>query len=147
MVRPLPHVDALALFAGDTGEIKPELRAQVDARIAEWREEGKAAVVPGVLFVDEVHMLDAECFAFLNRALEADLAPLVVMASNRGMARVRGTRTRAPGEGEGAESSLAECVHHSGTPSPPSLSFPFFSAFGHGNSFCPVPGSLEENTN
>jgi len=41
-------------------------------------------------------MLDIECFAFLNRALEGELAPLVVMASNRGMARVRGTATLAP---------------------------------------------------
>ena len=26
-----------------------------------------------VLFIDEVHMLDVECFAFLNRALESPL--------------------------------------------------------------------------
>jgi RuvB-like protein 2 len=86
----------LALFAGDTGEIKPELRAQIDAKVGEWREEGKAAVVPGVLFIDEVHMLDIECFAFLNRALEAEMAPLVVMASNRGMATIRGTTFKSP---------------------------------------------------
>lgn len=49
-----------------------------------------------VLFIDEVHMLDIECFSFLNRALENDLAPLVIMASNRGMARIRGTKFRSP---------------------------------------------------
>lgn len=38
----------LALFAGDTGEIKPELRNQIDTKVAEWREEGKAEIVPGV---------------------------------------------------------------------------------------------------
>ncbi|KJA28312.1 hypothetical protein HYPSUDRAFT_129234 [Hypholoma sublateritium FD-334 SS-4] len=86
----------LALFAGDTGEIKPELRNQINAKVAEWREEGKAEIVPGVLFIDEVHMLDIECFSFLNRALEGDLAPLVIMASNRGMARIRGTKFRSP---------------------------------------------------
>jgi RuvB-like protein 2 len=47
--------------------------------------------VPQVLFLDEVHMLDMECFSFLNRALESDVAPVVIMASNRGMARIRGT--------------------------------------------------------
>jgi len=41
-------------------------------------------------------MLDIECFSFLNRALESDLAPLVIMASNRGMARIRGTKFRSP---------------------------------------------------
>ena len=86
----------LALFAGDTGEIKPELRDQINAKVGEWREEGKAEIVPGVLFIDEVHMLDIECFSFLNRALESELAPLVVMASNRGQARIRGTRFSSP---------------------------------------------------
>jgi RuvB-like protein 2 len=38
----------LALFAGDTGEIKPELRAQINTKVTEWREEGKAEIVPGV---------------------------------------------------------------------------------------------------
>lgn len=41
-------------------------------------------------------MLDIECFSFLNRALENELAPLVIMASNRGMARIRGTTFRSP---------------------------------------------------
>ena len=41
-------------------------------------------------------MLDIECFSFLNRALENELAPLVIMASNRGMARIRGTKFRSP---------------------------------------------------
>jgi len=41
-------------------------------------------------------MLDIECFSFLNRALENDLAPLVIMASNRGMARIRGTKIQSP---------------------------------------------------
>lgn len=86
----------LALFAGDTGEIKSELRDQINSKVADWKEEGKAEIVPGVLFIDEVHMLDIECFSFLNRALETDLSPIVIMASNRGMARIRGTRYKAP---------------------------------------------------
>ncbi|CED85581.1 dna helicase [Phaffia rhodozyma] len=86
----------LALFAGDTGEIKPELRDQINTKVGEWREEGKASIVPGVLFIDEVHMLDIECFSFLNRALENDLAPLVIMASNRGVTRIRGTKYKSP---------------------------------------------------
>ncbi|SJL13442.1 related to RuvB-like 2 [Armillaria ostoyae] len=79
----------LVLFAGDTGKSK-------SGKVAEWCEEGKAEIIPGVLFIDEVHMLDIECFSFLNRALGNDLAPLVIMASNRGMARIRGTTFRSP---------------------------------------------------
>ena len=36
------------LFAGDTGEIKGEVREQINSKVAEWREEGKADIVPGV---------------------------------------------------------------------------------------------------
>ncbi|PRW39102.1 ruvB-like 2 [Chlorella sorokiniana] len=86
----------LALFAGDTGEIRPEVREQIDGKVAEWREEGKAEIVPGVLFIDEVHMLDMECFSFLNRALESDMAPILVVATNRGITTIRGTNYRAP---------------------------------------------------
>lgn len=86
----------LALFAGDTGEIKAEVREQIDMKVAEWREEGKATIVPGVLFIDEVHMLDIECFSWLNRALESDLAPVLIIATNRGFAKIRGTSYKSP---------------------------------------------------
>ncbi|ORY91187.1 RuvB-like 2 [Syncephalastrum racemosum] len=86
----------LALFSGDTGEIKSEVRDQINAKVAEWREEGKAEIVPGVLFIDEVHMLDIECFSFLNRALEDEMAPVVIMASNRGVTKIRGTKYKSP---------------------------------------------------
>jgi RuvB-like protein 2 len=85
----------LALFAGDTGEIRSEVREQIDAKVAEWREEGKAEVVPGVLFIDEVHMLDIECFSFLNRALENEMAPILVVATNRGISTVVRARSHS----------------------------------------------------
>ncbi|KRX40769.1 RuvB-like 2, partial [Trichinella murrelli] len=50
----------LALFSGDTGEISREVREQINSKISEWKEEGKAEIIPGVLFIDEVHMLDIE---------------------------------------------------------------------------------------
>ncbi|EER05935.1 ATP-dependent DNA helicase, putative [Perkinsus marinus ATCC 50983] len=86
----------LALFAGDTGEIKSEVREQIDAKVGEWKEEGKADVIPGVLFIDEVHMLDIECFSFLNRALEQETSPVVIMATNRGITNIRGTDYKSP---------------------------------------------------
>ena len=86
----------LALFSGETGEIKQEVREQINQKISEWREEGKAEVVPGVLFIDEVHMLDIECFSFLNRALESENAPIVILATNRGITGIRGTNYKSP---------------------------------------------------
>lgn len=86
----------LALFSGDTGEVKPEVRQQINSKVAEWREEGKAELAPGVLFIDEVHMLDLECFSWINRALEEDLAPVLMVATNRGITTIRGTNNKAP---------------------------------------------------
>lgn len=125
-LRPSVPVSSLTLPvsppppSGDTGEIKSEVREQINAKVAEWREEGKAEIIPGVstrvwpgqaahseskweerglgrfdtcpngsqvLFIDEVHMLDIESFSFLNRALESDMAPVLIMATNRGITR------------------------------------------------------------
>ena len=41
-------------------------------------------------------MLDIECFSFLNRALESETAPVVIMATNRGITRIRGTNYKSP---------------------------------------------------
>ncbi|KAG2093329.1 TIP49 C-terminus-domain-containing protein [Suillus discolor] len=54
-------------------------------------DQGVAEVVPGVVFIDEVHMLDIECFTYLNALLESPVAPTVILATNRGNALVRGT--------------------------------------------------------
>lgn len=41
-------------------------------------------------------MLDIECFTYLNRALESALAPIVVLATNRGMCSIKGTDLVSP---------------------------------------------------
>ena len=86
----------LALFSGDVGEIKEEVREQIDTKVAEWREDGRAEIVPDVLFLDEVHMHDLECFAFINRAIESGTAPVVITATNRGITKIRGTNQISP---------------------------------------------------
>ncbi|MGK3734392.1 MAG: RuvB-like protein 2 [Bacillariaceae sp.] len=86
----------MALFTGDTGEISESIRTQIDAKVDEWKTEGRATLVPGVLFIDEVHMLDMDCFSFLNRALESELCPIVILATNRGISAIRGTNFRGP---------------------------------------------------
>lgn len=86
----------LALFSGEVGEIKYEVREQINTKVMEWRDEGKAEIIPGVLFIDEVHMLDIECFSYLNKALEDEMTPIVIMASNKGISKIRGTQYMSP---------------------------------------------------
>ena len=85
------------LFGGrEEKEIPPEERQKVDKMVKEWVDEGRAEIIPGVLFIDDVHMLDLEAFAYLGRAMESELAPIIILATNRGMAKIRGTEIEAP---------------------------------------------------
>ena len=72
-------------------EITDKLRKEINKVVNKYIDDGLAELVPGVLFIDEVHMLDIECFTYLHRALESTIAPIVVFASNRGRAIIRGT--------------------------------------------------------
>eukprot|EP00297_Palpitomonas_bilix_P005801 CAMPEP_0113883368 /NCGR_PEP_ID=MMETSP0780_2-20120614/9550_1 /TAXON_ID=652834 /ORGANISM="Palpitomonas bilix" /LENGTH=499 /DNA_ID=CAMNT_0000870643 /DNA_START=143 /DNA_END=1643 /DNA_ORIENTATION=- /assembly_acc=CAM_ASM_000599 len=77
-------------------EITEKLRMEINKVVNKYIDQGIAELVPGVLFVDEVHMLDIECFTYLNKALESTLAPIVIFATNRGMCTVRGTELVSP---------------------------------------------------
>ncbi|KNH09238.1 RuvBlike 1-like protein [Perkinsela sp. CCAP 1560/4] len=77
-------------------EITDKLRLEVNKMVNTMIDEGAAEIVPGVLFIDEVHMLDIECFTFLNKVLESSFTPIVVLATNRGVCTIRGTDTSGP---------------------------------------------------
>jgi len=77
-------------------EITEKLRTEINRVVNRYIDQGTAELVPGVLFVDEVHMLDIECFTYLNRALESSLAPIVIFATNRGVCTIRGTDVVSP---------------------------------------------------
>lgn len=77
-------------------EITEKLRKEINKIVNRYIDQGVAELVPGVLFIDEVHMLDIECFTYLNRALESTLAPIVIFATNRGVCTIRGTEIQSP---------------------------------------------------
>ncbi|PBP22005.1 AAA family ATPase Pontin, partial [Diplocarpon rosae] len=72
-------------------EITQKLRDEINKVVNKYIDQGVAELVPGVLFIDECHMLDIECFTYLNKALESSISPIVILASNRGMCTIRGT--------------------------------------------------------
>lgn len=87
----------LSLFFGGGGaEIDNEIREATNRQVRKWIEEGKGELLPGVLFLDEVHMLDIEAFAFFNRAMEQEFSPIIILASNRGVTKIRGTDYESP---------------------------------------------------
>ena len=72
-------------------EITDKLRKEINVIVNKYIDQGIAELVPGVLFIDEIHMLDLECFTYLHRALESSISPIVIFATNRGKTVVRGT--------------------------------------------------------
>merc|ERR1711988_1063715 len=72
-------------------EITDKLRREINKVVNKYIDDGVAELVPGVLFIDEVHMLDIECFTYLHRALESTIAPIVIFATNRGNSIILGT--------------------------------------------------------
>ena len=55
---------------------KNENDIEINRVVNRYIDQGVAELVPGVLFIDEVHMLDIECFTYLNRSLESSLSPI-----------------------------------------------------------------------
>ncbi|CAE6423741.1 unnamed protein product [Rhizoctonia solani] len=93
--RPSGGQDVLSvmgqLVKSNRTEITEKLRREVNKVVKGYVDQGVAEVVPGVVFIDEVHMLDIECFTYLNLLLESPMAPTVILATNRGKSLVRGT--------------------------------------------------------
>lgn len=85
-----------AMMKSKKTEITEKLRQEINKVVNRYIDTGVAELVPGVLFIDEVHMLDIECFTYLNRALESSLAPIVIFATNRGICEIKGTDMSAP---------------------------------------------------
>jgi len=98
--RPQGGKDVMSLMSAmgksKKTEITDKLRTEINRVVNRYIDQGVAELVPGVLFIDEVHMLDIECFTYLNRSLESSLSPIVVFATNRGVCKIRGTDILAP---------------------------------------------------
>lgn len=88
-------ISILSLFVEEK-EIDPEIRKATDETVRKLLSENRAALVPGVLFIDDVHMLDIESFSFLTRVMESEFSPILIMATNRGITKIRGTDLEAP---------------------------------------------------
>ncbi len=87
---------SLFMGASETKEIDTEVRTAVDESVKKMVDEGKAFIYPGVLFIDDSHLLDLEAFSFLGRAMESELVPIIILATNRGVTTIRGTDVKSP---------------------------------------------------
>ncbi len=77
-------------------EIDEDVRKSVNSQVKKWIDEGKAEILPGVLFIDDAHLLDLEAFSFLTKVLESEFSPILILATNRGVTKIRGTDVEAP---------------------------------------------------
>lgn len=101
--RPQGGQDVLSLVGqlmkSKKTEITDKLRVEINKVVNKYIDQGIAELVPGVLFIDEVHMLDLETFTYLHKSLESPIAPIVIFATNRGRCVIRGTDDVASAHG------------------------------------------------
>ena len=86
----------MALFAGDTGEIKPEVREQIDQKVAEWREEERPQSYPVYCSSMKFTCSILSVSHGLTEPWSLSLAPVLVIATNRGDTTIRGTNYKSP---------------------------------------------------
>ncbi|UKJ89879.2 RuvB-like DNA repair helicase [Theileria orientalis] len=72
-------------------EITDKLRLEVNKAVNKYIDMGIAEVLPGVVYIDEVHMFDIECFTYLTKVMESPLSPIIILSTNRGVSSVRGS--------------------------------------------------------
>lgn len=76
-------------FTTNSHYFSDKLRLEINKVVNKYIDQGIAELVPGVLFIDEVHMLDLETFTYLHKSLESPIAPIVIFATNRGHCVIR----------------------------------------------------------
>jgi len=77
------YAGILAVFEAER-RISDEDRKRADEIVKKLIDENRAEIVPGVLFIDDAHLLDLESFAFLTKAMESEFSPIIILATNRG---------------------------------------------------------------
>ncbi|KAI5191800.1 RuvB-like protein 2 [Nematocida sp. AWRm77] len=77
-------------------EIPSEIRDSVDGTMKEWVEEGRGTLKTGVLFINESHLLDVECYSFLNTISELKNSPTVILSTSQSTGVLRGTKEMSP---------------------------------------------------
>ncbi|KAF8883104.1 TIP49 C-terminus-domain-containing protein [Infundibulicybe gibba] len=87
-----------------------KLRREMNKVVQGYADQSVSEVVPGVAFIDEVHI---DCFTYLNAPFESPVAPIVIFTTNRGNALVRGITNIVPYTGSLSTCSSGESVRAS----------------------------------
>merc|ERR1712187_814872 len=61
---------------------KRSLRSEIDMIIENYIREGLAYVTQGILFIEDIHLLDLECYTFLNQTMDGSFSPFFIFTSN-----------------------------------------------------------------
>ncbi|KAI5193276.1 RuvB-like protein 1 [Nematocida minor] len=69
-------------------EITSKIRDEVDSKINKQLSIGAAEITPGVLFIDESHTMDTDCYSFLSTMLELSTCPVIILATNKSSVKV-----------------------------------------------------------
>eukprot|EP00917_Polyrhabdina_sp_WS-2016_P028675 GHVP01061043.1.p2 GENE.GHVP01061043.1~~GHVP01061043.1.p2 ORF type:complete len:442 (-),score=78.16 GHVP01061043.1:2012-3337(-) len=63
-------------------DISEKLKKNVNDSINNMVKKGLAEINPGILFIDEAHILDLDCFSYLNRISEMETSPTIILSTS-----------------------------------------------------------------
>mmetsp|Transcript_30363 Transcript_30363/g.54934 ORF Transcript_30363/g.54934 Transcript_30363/m.54934 type:complete len:90 (-) Transcript_30363:528-797(-) len=76
-------------------EITDKLRMEINKVVNRYIDDGVAELIPGVLFIDDVHMLDMESF-LSQQVSRMHIESHCRFCTNRGLSKIRGTDVLSP---------------------------------------------------
>mmetsp|Transcript_12573 Transcript_12573/g.32433 ORF Transcript_12573/g.32433 Transcript_12573/m.32433 type:complete len:444 (-) Transcript_12573:176-1507(-) len=70
------------IFSDSQSEINFKKREKIGKILKRWEEEKKIKIFKGILFIDDIHLLDSQSFSFLGKIIETKFSPNFFFATN-----------------------------------------------------------------
>ncbi|AFP65429.1 ruvb-like protein 2 (nucleomorph) [Chroomonas mesostigmatica CCMP1168] len=81
----------LTIFSEKKIEINKHTRDKIDKIILNWEMKKKIKITRGLLFIDDVHLLELNIFSFLGKIIENQLAPVFFLTTSSITSKINGT--------------------------------------------------------
>jgi len=85
-----------AIFSEFQSEISFKKREKIGKVLKRWEEENKIKIFKGILFIDDIHLLNNESFSFLGKIIETRLSPNFFFATNYTKEKINGLNYISP---------------------------------------------------
>lgn len=84
------------IFSSDSSEINSKRREKIDRILINWKKKNRIKFIRGILFLDDVHLLDSNCYSFLGKIIENTFSPNFIFTTNCERGKINGLNSSGP---------------------------------------------------